>query len=168
MAELARDYHNDLQYDETEQDPAQKDQDIAEVLQHVDNQEDASGMNDLGQELTEQDVMRSIHTSARGKAAGIDGIPTEFWTKLHEVYCETVDSNKNSEDPPKPCFNIIKFLTAVYNDIERHGVVKGTKFATGWMCPIFKKKTRPILRTIDRSPFSTQTIKFLQKLYLRN
>lgn len=39
-------------------------------------------------------------------------------------------------------FNVIKLLTMTYNDIENHGAADGTEFATGWMCPLYKKKDK--------------------------
>ena len=40
----------------------------------------------------------------------------------------------------KPGFNIIKFLTEIFLDIQTHGVDLECDFALGWMCPIYKKK----------------------------
>lgn len=37
-------------------------------------------------------------------------------------------------------FDIIKTLTYVYRDIQKHSVDERTEFSMGWMCPIFKKK----------------------------
>jgi hypothetical protein len=42
--------------------------------------------------------------------------------------------------PKKKTCDIIKVLTWVYNDIEEYGMVKGTEFSLGWMCPLFEKK----------------------------
>jgi hypothetical protein len=147
MAELARDYHNDLQFDESELNLTQKDQDISKVLDEIGQPELAIGLHDLAKELTEEDILTALRESASGKAASLDGLPTEFWAKLHEMY---LTSKKDAEDrtsraaahvePVKRTFNIVALLTRVYNDIERNGVVPGTEFAKGWMCTIYKKK----------------------------
>jgi hypothetical protein len=144
---LLEHYHNDLQFDESELNLTQKDQDIRTVLDEIGQPEVAIGMQDLAKELTEEDVSTALRESGSGKAAGLDGLPTEFWAKLHEVY---LTSKKVTEDrtgraaahaePVKRTFNIIALLTRVYNDIERNSVVPGTEFAKVWMCPIFKKK----------------------------
>ncbi|KAJ7750841.1 hypothetical protein B0H16DRAFT_1887704 [Mycena metata] len=86
MAELARDYHSDLQRDESEDDLDRKDRDIETVLAEMGNPGTAPGMQDLGKELLEEDVLQALRESASGKAAGLNGIPTEFWAKLHELY----------------------------------------------------------------------------------
>jgi len=36
-------------------------------------------------------------------------------------------------------------LTTLYNDIEREGMVEGTRFSEGWMCPIYKKGDRTMI-----------------------
>ncbi|KAJ7643414.1 Endonuclease/exonuclease/phosphatase, partial [Mycena polygramma] len=168
MAELARNYHNDLQHDESEQDSDRKDTEIAEVLDHVDNQENAPGMQELAEDLTETDVLESLLGSAKGKAPGIDGIPAEFWIKLYQIYKETEAENKKTGES-KPAFNVIKVLTILYNDIKHHDVARGTEFATGWMCPFFKKKDvtdianyRPI--TLLNTDYKTYTKALATKL----
>ncbi|KAJ6564224.1 hypothetical protein B0H19DRAFT_1233263 [Mycena capillaripes] len=83
MAELARDDHNDLQYDESEENPERKTRDIDEVLQHVDYQENAPGMAELGEELTEEDVLKSLAGAAMGRAPGIrKTLPRNFLRKF--------------------------------------------------------------------------------------
>ena len=62
----------------------------------------------------------------------MDGIPHELWKAL-----ETCFKHKEKDTGPK--FNIIKCLTQVYNDIERHGLCKPSDFPQGWMCPLYKK-----------------------------
>ena len=37
-------------------------------------------------------------------------------------------------------FNVIRLMTAAFNDIEKHGTIENSTFADGWMCPIYKKK----------------------------
>jgi hypothetical protein len=140
MAEIARDYHNDLQSDETELDPQAKNRAIEEALDGITSKADHPEMAMLAEELEERDVITALKQSALGSASGVNGIPTEFWLKLHIAHLESKKSNNTATTPQFKTFDVIKVLTAVYNDIERHGVVKGTEFATGWMCPIWKKK----------------------------
>ncbi|KAJ7204924.1 Endonuclease/exonuclease/phosphatase, partial [Mycena haematopus] len=136
MAELARDYHNDLQKDDSEEDQQKKSKDIEDVLGGMESHAARPEMADLAKELVEDDVEKALKQSANGTAAGLNGLPTEFWKTLHSTYLST----KESESHEGPVFNVVKFLTRVYNDIERYGVVPGTEFAKGWMCPIWKKK----------------------------
>ncbi|THH28603.1 hypothetical protein EUX98_g5574 [Antrodiella citrinella] len=89
----------------------------------------------MSKELTENDVENALKKSKSGSAAGIDGATYDLWKTLNERY-------KEDERAEKPAFNIVKLLTAVFNDVERHGVDKDTGFADGWMCPIYKKNDR--------------------------
>ncbi|KAJ7167390.1 Endonuclease/exonuclease/phosphatase [Mycena crocata] len=140
MAELARDYHNDLQVDESEWDLGAKDRAIEETLNQMGQHTEPPDMADLSKELTEDEVLQSMKNSARGKASGIDGIPTELWIRLYEIFKNAKDSEQDGTEEPQILFDVLKLLTAVYNDIERFGVTAGTSFAHGWMCPIWKKK----------------------------
>ncbi|KAJ7059508.1 Endonuclease/exonuclease/phosphatase, partial [Mycena amicta] len=83
MAELARDYHNDIQNDASEEDMERKEQDIREVLDFAEDCTDLPGMERLGHAVTENEVIAAMKDSKKGKAAGLDGIPTELWQKLH-------------------------------------------------------------------------------------
>jgi hypothetical protein len=38
--------------------------------------------------------------------------------------------------------DIVNLMKEVFNDIERHGVTKGTDFTEAWMCPLYKKGDR--------------------------
>ncbi|KAJ7126525.1 hypothetical protein C8R43DRAFT_821231, partial [Mycena crocata] len=129
MAEIARDYHNDLQTDDSEMDPGAKSIAITDALDGMSSHENDPKMQQLRTKLTEEDVITALLQSSSGTSAGINGIPTEFWKKLHEVYLETTRTNDKSDEPPQPTFNIIKVLTAVYNSIEEDGIVAGTQFA---------------------------------------
>ncbi|KAJ7172885.1 Endonuclease/exonuclease/phosphatase, partial [Mycena crocata] len=148
MSELARDYHNDLQYDESESDPIQKKLDIRTVLDEMGRPEMVPGMETLAEEMAEEDIVKALKASASGKAPGVDGIPTEFWAKLCEMYMAETKKRKEADDrageagptEATPLFDIILLLKRIYNDIERRGITQGTDFAKGWMCPIYKKK----------------------------
>jgi hypothetical protein len=140
MAEIARDYHNDLQINETEEDLAAKNTAIADVLQGISSHENDPEMQQLTKLLTEDDIILALKQSASGSAAGVNGIPTELWKKLHELHLEAQRTKNSADNPANLTFNVVKVLTLVYNSIERHGVVENTQFSTGWMCPIWKKK----------------------------
>ena len=49
---------------------------------------------------------------------------------------------QEAEKIGKQGFNIIATLTAVFKDIQEHGIEPGTDFTEGWMCPMYKKKER--------------------------
>lgn len=167
MAELARNYHNDVQRDESEDDTAQKNNAPDVVLSEIPpNDSSMEGpLAALSKELTEGEVLKALLDSPNGKAAGVDGIPTELWKKLNTHHTEI----KKASDGSSPTFDVVTTLTAIYNDIERHGVAKNTEFAKGWMCPIYKKKDptdianyRPI--TVLNTDYKIFTKALTQKL----
>ncbi|KAJ7171783.1 Endonuclease/exonuclease/phosphatase, partial [Mycena crocata] len=86
MAELARNYHDELQADETERNPRLKDAVIEEVLNNMGQHTERPDMADLAKELTENDVLSALRALAKGRAPGVDGIPTELWSKLNELF----------------------------------------------------------------------------------
>ncbi|KAJ7102971.1 Endonuclease/exonuclease/phosphatase, partial [Mycena crocata] len=94
MAQLARDYHSHLQTDTSESNLANKDKAIDYVLSQMGQHTTAPDMADLEKEITEEDVTETLRSLAKGKAPGVDGIPTELWTKLHEIY-EAAEKAKN-------------------------------------------------------------------------
>jgi hypothetical protein len=97
-------------------------------------------MKPLTEKLTETDVLDALLESAADRAAGMNGFQTEFWRRLESIHKENM---KGGDDTPrKRTCDIIKVLTWVFNDIEEHGMVEGTGFSLGWMCPLFKKKDR--------------------------
>ena len=68
-----------------------------------------------------------------GTATGLDGCPYEMWTELDALY-------KTAKQNRKEGFDIIAALVTVFVDIQMYRLVVGSEFASGWMCPIYKKK----------------------------
>ncbi|KAJ7072446.1 hypothetical protein C8F01DRAFT_922230, partial [Mycena amicta] len=130
MAELARNYHDDLQGDGNEITTAYRDTATRRVLRTLDNETEPPNMTELETNLGEADVHKALNEAARGKASGMDGIPTEFWLRMRNIYRETQKGDDGPEEQ-ETC-DIVKILTHVYNDIEEHGMAEGTQFAAGW------------------------------------
>ncbi|KAF7351516.1 Reverse transcriptase domain-containing protein [Mycena sanguinolenta] len=141
MAEIARDYHKDLQSDGQNIPQSVREAALTEALNAVPPPCPGVNMEGLRKKVTEDDVRQSLLSAAPGKAAGMDGIIAEFWQKLNRMY-EDSQKTKGDSNQDQERGNIVKVLTWVYNDVEEHGVVEGTDFALGWMCPIFKKKDK--------------------------
>jgi hypothetical protein len=137
MAEIARDYHNDLQKEGAEVPLSVRAEAQEEALGSVPSPQRGVNMDDLWKKLTEPDVSQAVNEAAAGRAAGMNSVISEFWKQQSKIYD---DAQKKGEVAEKKRGNIIKVLTWVYNDIEEHGVIEDTGFALGWMCPIFKKK----------------------------
>ncbi|KAJ7210334.1 hypothetical protein GGX14DRAFT_565539 [Mycena pura] len=79
MAELARDYHNDLQADGGDVEPALRFQAKNEALNSLPPLGTNVNMTPLDEKLSEEDVLLALLEAAPGKAAGMDGFATEFW-----------------------------------------------------------------------------------------
>jgi hypothetical protein len=136
MAELAKNYHNNLQ----NRDPPPLDKDtrtaqIEAALEAIPNDQrlDDPGNSPMSRLITEDNVAKALKSAKKGTSTGMDGCPYELWKKLKQKYDTNIREGTEN-------FNIIKVLTRVFNDIQIHGVEEHTDFALGWMCPIYKKK----------------------------
>jgi hypothetical protein len=141
MAELARDYHYDLQNHGGDISDALREAAMQEAFSALPQTDLGLNMTPLQNKLKEEDIAMTLGDAATGKAAGINGIISEFWQRLSKIHSASQDGDGN-DGPKKRTCDIVKVLTWVYNDIEDFGVVEGTAFALGWMCPLFKKKDR--------------------------
>ena len=133
MAEIARDYHEKLQNIDRNTTEETNPQEMNKVLDHIPRRLTVKQRSDLAKRVKRDDISEALANSANGKAAGMDGIPTELWKKLNDEYDPETDEASNT------ICDIIEVLMRVYNDIETHGVQPGSGFNDGWMCPIYKK-----------------------------
>ena len=135
MAEIARDYHETLQEIVDVNDQQNREAEIDNVLKHVKVSIPANEKRKLAEKLMPDEVRKAIRDLPNGKAAGMDGMPHELWKML-------VEQHDNNEKQKRQTFDVIKMLTTLYNDIEEQGMLAGTDFSKGWMCPIYKKSDR--------------------------
>ncbi|KDQ32578.1 hypothetical protein PLEOSDRAFT_1098576 [Pleurotus ostreatus PC15] len=134
MAELARNYHDNLQNDGREtRDEITRMRETRNLLRKIQTKPNAGEKERMSQPITKEEVKQALKMSNSHKAAGLDGATYEMWKKLiaHEA-----QANNQSE-------NILNMMTAAFNDIEEHGLTPNSKFAEGWMCPIYKKNWQP-------------------------
>ena len=150
MANLAMRYHNSLQEKGLPQhhaplentantndptpDPSEE---IDEVMEAIPECQKFSQecFPELSEGVTLEHVKKALMLAKNNSATGLDGCPYELWKKLDKLHVEAQKMNRHS-------FNVVGILTAVFQDIQRHGIAQDTKFTEGWMCPIFKKKDR--------------------------
>lgn len=102
----------------------------------------------LAEQISYSEVATALKKSDNNTSAGINGIPYEFWKIMHSEHCES----KKLTPLEKTC-DVVGSLTSVYNDIETNGVATGSNFATGWMCPLYKKKDK-----IDKANYRPITL----------
>lgn len=134
MAEIAKEFYNSLQDDPEKDEPERQratEEALAGVTAHLNDWEKEM----LGEHLTREDVETALQEAATGKSPGLDGIPAELWKELHK-------RQKADQKKERPAFDVIHALKIVFNDIERRGVLPGTDFNKGWICPIYKKKDK--------------------------
>ncbi|KAJ7087810.1 Endonuclease/exonuclease/phosphatase, partial [Mycena epipterygia] len=135
MATMARNHHNKLQSERTDIPAEARQEKIETVLNRTKTKTTEAQNEMLRAKLTLDNVREALKLSANNKAPGLDGITYEVWKTLDARYQTAVSLDK-------PAFNIMKTLLRVYNDIETHGMIKGTGFSKSWMCPLYKKNDK--------------------------
>lgn len=135
MAELARDYHENLQIDENLPAEELREEKIRTVLENITAKTTDEQFEAMKRQLLEEDVAAALKNSQNNRAAGLDGATYELWKTIHTRYLEDIRGNRQA-------FNLIGLMTRTFNDIESFGVVPSTNFSEGWMCPIYKKNDR--------------------------
>jgi len=136
MAELAQEYHNNLQSIGIEPDPeGRREEQITDTLafipetQRLENAE-RTPMNRTAQQ---SHIAKVINLAKSNSSTGTDECPYELWRKLKERHKQNIADGK-------PSFDIVKMITIVFQDIQTNGVHEESDFALGWMCLIYKKK----------------------------
>ena len=132
MADLARSYYENLQQRDLSP-PDIRNEAIEDVLSKVNVNLPEDEKNKLEQNISLEEVSSTLKDLPNGKATGLDGLPYEFWKWLGPIPIKRVDG-----DPS----NFNECMHAVFLNIQCHGVVPGTNFTEGWICPLYKKKDR--------------------------
>ncbi|KAF5335270.1 hypothetical protein D9758_016226 [Tetrapyrgos nigripes] len=109
-----------------------------EVLNNLDPERTVKEENvrEMSARIDESDVKKALRLTKNNTSCGLDGIPYELYKVLDD---KAELSQKNGDDE---VFDVVQLLTAAYNDIEEFGVHPSTKFAAGWMCPLYKKNDK--------------------------
>lgn len=136
MAKLARDYHEALQVNDIAPlDPPDWAARTGSVLDEV---REAQRLTEHDLEKTDwlityPQVWNALRLAKNGTATGLDGCPYELWKELDNRHREAQRLGITS-------FDIVEILTVVFNNIQFFGLEEDSQFASGWMCPIYKKK----------------------------
>ena len=138
MAELSRNFHNDLQSEDLTQfqDPDDHEQKLRRVLDAIPDSQLLlePHMTEMNWFATEAQIAKAIDLGKNKTATGLDGCPYELWKALKSRH-ESLSTQPNAKS-----FNIVKALTEIFMDIQAHDLDPNTDFAIAWMCPAFKKK----------------------------
>ncbi|KAK7689738.1 hypothetical protein QCA50_006377 [Cerrena zonata] len=136
MVQIMKNFFDDLQHKPYTADEQERGAAIEEALNLIPDKEQLGiDMSPLAAETTEEDVLKALKMTENEKAAGLDGLPYEFYKTLNEKYKEDAKAEKRTP------FDIISVLTGVYQDIEKHGCDhwQENSFTQGWICPLWKK-----------------------------
>ncbi len=135
MADMARTHHMNVQRDDPRTKTAEeREHDIVVSLDSLHEKVTEEQAAALGGRLTYDDCATSLRLAKNGTAPGLDGLPFEFWKVLHARYTE------DSRFPDRTHFDVVRLLTAAFEDIRTYGVSPKTAFAHGWIAPIYKEK----------------------------
>ncbi len=88
---------------------------MEELLKQLEMEVPAEGREKLRTRITNKQIEKVLKHSKNSSAAGLDGIPYEFWKRLQRRYNEKIKMNQEGYD-------IIRLLTKVYNHIEENSV----------------------------------------------
>lgn len=143
MANLMGRYHDDLQNRDPIENEREYKKDLKRVLSHIKVKIGETHAEMLATNITREEVREAIEELPNSKAAGLDGIPQEIWKSLLDTTGKSdSEEERNSEEVSTSTYDVADYLTAVYNNIENHGVTENTGFADGWLCLIYKKGDR--------------------------
>ncbi len=135
MAAMARMHHMNVQRDDQTIKPAaEREADITTALDSLDEEVSGDQATQLDAPFTYDECELSLRLAKNGTAPGLDGIPFELWKTLHARYKEDLCFTERAK------FDIVKLLTAAYEDMRLHGVSNYTALTHGWMAPIYKEK----------------------------
>ncbi len=135
MAEMARVHHMNVQRDdETVRQEDERSVDIETALDSLEVSVSEQQAAKLGDEISYEECELSLRFAKNGSAPGIDGFPFEVWKTLHARYREDI------RFPDRTSFDVVKLLTAAFEDARKHGVDPKTSLAYGWIAPIYKEK----------------------------
>jgi len=137
MADMARDYHHNLQSKDItlETDSPERKNKTRAILNEIPQNQvlSPSVCDNLDWTFPTNQVMIALKLAKNGTATGLDGCPYELWKALDNRF-------ERSKAGGKKSFDVTRALAIVFSDIQSHGVSTESNFAQGWMCPIYKKK----------------------------
>ena len=134
MAEIAKEYHEQLLAIDRNPGEEPDERRLTKVLENVNAKLSPEGISTLRGDINEEEIAVAIMSTANDKVAGLDGVPVELWKLLHQQYKSAKENERH-----KYC-NITAVLAKIFKNISMNGVTDGTNFSEGWMCPIYKKK----------------------------
>ena len=141
MAELAKDYHNNLQHKVRDIPDDIREGKIKKVLSAITTRTSDSQKNELNEVISSNEILKALREANNSSAPGPDGIPYVFWKSMNSQFINDSKLNQNG-GTQRPLCNVIELLKRLYEDIQNFGIVCNSSFSEGWMCPLYKKNER--------------------------
>lgn len=141
MAELARNYHNNLQTISHDIPEEIREEKIRKVLGTVNVCTTKEQHKDLGKTIEYEEMIKALKKSNNSSAPGPDGIPYEFWKSMNSQFINDDKLNLGRGSQRSTC-DLIELLRLMGEDIQWHGITDESSFSEGWMCPIYKKNEK--------------------------
>lgn len=141
MAELGRNYHNNLQTQYREVPEETREEKIKKVLDAVNVCATDAQSEELGKTIEYKEMIKALKKSNNSSAPGPDGIPYEFWKSMNGQFVNDSKQNQSGGSQRNTC-DLIELLCLMCEDIQWHGIIDESSFSEGWMCPIYKKNEK--------------------------
>lgn len=159
MAELTRDYHENLQKEGLSPPESEPRHTVIQTaLDTIPDQQKLADPTDspLNSLIDKASLETALYSSKLGSATGPDGLPYELWRHLKSEH-------KRATEARKPSFDIMGCMLTVLNNIQKHGVDERTNFTLSWMCLIYKKKERDQIKNYHPITLLNTDYKLLMK-----
>jgi hypothetical protein len=157
MAKTARDYHSSIQ-DKDQPDEYGRIMATEITLEKCKVHLSERGFNAMDKDITTDELRDALKLSNNGKAPGMDGIPYEFYKTLDILFQQSKGSDHEM-------FDVLTFLTKVYEDVEKYGITDKSCFNIGWLCPVFKKGDRALISNYRPITLLNCDYKLMTKTY---
>lgn len=138
MAELAKNYYENLQFLKSKHEVEHKEEKIKDTLNNIKMEPNNNQLTSLTNDISESEVIDTLRLSKDRLAAGLDGSIYKLWKKTHAHYIK-------EEKAERHAFSIVLLLKNAFNDIKEHSVDAETDFVQGWMCLLYKKNDKNLI-----------------------
>jgi hypothetical protein len=103
MADLAADYHYNLQLSDPTSDKDSRTEEINNILNSIKNTLTPTENVNLGKNLNDLKVGMALASASNGKSPGLNGLPYEFWKIMRDWNKNMKKEKKTRPSTPSAC-----------------------------------------------------------------